>query len=55
MSEYDKQLVIQATYCYDWTITSELEHKAESEKAREIIHDITMRLYHREELEADCL
>ena len=55
MSEKDKSLVKQAMCCRDWNEASNLEKLAESGKAKQTIHEITVQLYRREEWYAGML
>lgn len=55
MSENDRKLIKQSFESDDWGIVSNLKEKAESEEAKQILHDRMIHLYRKEEAFADLL
>jgi hypothetical protein len=55
LSDADKALLEKSLETDDWSIVSNYEKQAESEEAREVLHNRKMTLYHREELFAGIL
>ena len=61
MTEKDKKLLETADLieksegCIAWYKVSDLEKEAESEEARQFLHDMSVRMYHKEEYYAGLL
>lgn len=57
MTQKDLQLIEEAKKLsyIDWYAVSKMEDEAETQQAKEILHSITMRLYHLEEAACGCL
>ena len=61
MTEKDKKLLEKANHikkqegCLAWYRISDLEKEAESEEAKQFLHDMSVRMYHLEEYYAGLL
>lgn len=49
MSEKDKQLIVSAGSAADYFVIFELEDQAESQEAKDILHDMSVDAYRRDE------
>lgn len=57
MSDHDKELISKAFDLCDteWDLVSKLESQAESEEAKQMLHNRQMHLYHKEEQSSGLL
>lgn len=61
MTEKDKELIEKAKLidknegCVDWYKVVDLEKEAESEEAKQFLHDMAVHMYHMEEYNAGLL
>lgn len=55
MNQKDRELIKKSILTDDWGMISPLEEQAESDEAKQILHDRKMHLYRKEEAFADQL
>ena len=55
LTQTDRDLIEKAKKCTEWYDASRMEDRAESNEAKEILHNITMRLYRADEWLAGTL